>query len=268
MIGQDICGGSIGGGFVIRNTIVSLIIILMCFGCATDRGPKLTFQSGTRVGILNSLESSLTHRHITIDRIDSFEKSIDVDWKIPSFLDTLLADSLKKDGRFAVVPITSPQIQSRLMQLAEQIDSAATRRSVSRSLADFIENTAKAHDLDVIIIVQSFKGESPWKMGGNPISLQGYGLFTRSTVLGFFGVKRNWAHAYAQIRVIVFHTQPVTRIGVGQPKLSRGNLDNFKWPADIKNVPQSDLDTLRPIIEQYAEQAVKNALQDANMVSY
>lgn len=250
---------------MIRNFIAGLAIILTCFGCATDPGPKPAFQSGTRVGILNSLESTLTHRHITIDRMDSFEKSIDVDWKIPTYLDNRVADALKKDGRFTVVPIESPAIQSRLRQLGDQIDSAATRRRISRSLADFIDNTAKAHDLDVIIIVQSFKGESPWKIGSNPISLQGYGLFTRSTLLGLVGVKRNWAHPYAQIRVIVFRTQPVSRIGVGQPKLSRGNMDSFTSPADIKNVPRTELDKLRPRIETYADQAVQNALRDANM---
>jgi hypothetical protein len=252
---------------MIRNLIASLGIILTCFGCATDRGPKPTFQSGTRVGILNSLESTMTHRHITIDRMDSFEKSIDVDWKIPAYLDDRLAAALKKNGRFTVVPIVSPAIQSRLMQLGDQIDSAATRRRISRSLADFIDHTAKAHDLDVIIIVLSFKGESPWKIGSTPISLQGYGLFTRSTVLGLLGVTRNRAHAYAQFRVIIFRAQPAAGIGVGQPKMTKGNMKNFKWPADIKNVPRTELDKLRPKIEVYADEAVKNALADAHMDS-
>jgi hypothetical protein len=86
-------------------------------------------------------------------------------------------------------------------------------------------------------------------------------------VLGAVGVKRNSAHPYAQILVAVFKTRPVARIGAGRPKLTRGNMDNFNWPADIKNVPQTELDKLRPKIQEYADQAVKNALQSANLVS-
>jgi hypothetical protein len=238
----------------------------VCFYCATDPQPKPTFQDGTRIGILNSLESYLTHRHITIDRISSFTKQIKVDWDIPTYLDAQLADSLKKDKRFVVVPTQSPQVQSRLKQLSDQIGTAATRRRISQDLADFIESEAKSHDLDVIIMVQSFKGESPWKIHDDSIVLEGYGLFTRRTVFGAVGIRNSWVHPYAQIRVVVFQTQPVARIGAGRPKLTRARMDNFNWPADIKNIPQTELAKIRPRIQAYADQAVKNALQSANMV--
>jgi hypothetical protein len=45
-------------------------------------------------------------------------------------------------------------------------------------------------------------------------------------------------------------------------------MDNFNWPADIRNIPQDELDKLRPRIQQYADQAVNNALRDARMVSF
>ena len=252
---------------MIRSVIVSLLAVFLCFGCATDPGPRPTFQEGTRVGILNSLEPYLTHRHITIDRINSFTRQIKVDWDIPTYLDTQLVDSLKKDGRFAVVPLKSSKIQSRLAQLSDQIGAAANRRRISQDLVDFIENLANTRDLDVIIVVQSFKGESPWKMHDDPIVLQGYGLFTRRTVLGVIGARNSWAHPYAQIRAVVFQTRPVVRIGVGRPRLTRARMDNFNWPADIKNIPQSEMNKVRLRIQAYADQAANNALQDAHMVS-
>ena len=251
---------------MIRTLPAILLSAFLCFGCATHPGPKPSFPDGTRVGIVNSLESYLTHRHITIDRIGSFTQQIKVDWDLPAYVDTQLADSLKKDPRFAVVATQSPQVQSRLKQLSDQITAAAAGRRISQDLADFIEREAKSHDLDVIIMVQSFKGESPWKIHDDSIVLEGYGLFTRRTLFGAVGFRRNWVHPYAQILVAVFKTQPVTRIGAGRPKLTKKNMDNFNWPADIKNIPPTELDKLRPRIQEYAEQAVKNALQSANMV--
>ena len=123
-----------------RHLIVGLFAVFLCFGCATDPGPKPTFQDGTRVGIVNSLETYMTHRHITIDRINSFTKQIKVDWNMPAYLNNQIADSLKNDKRFVVVPTRSPQIQSRMKQLSNQISAAATRRSMTQDLAGFIRS--------------------------------------------------------------------------------------------------------------------------------
>lgn len=253
---------------MIRTLLTILLSAFLCFGCATHPGPKPTFQDGTRVGIVNGLESYLTHRHITIDRVDSFTKQISVNWDLPAYLNAKLTDILKTDKRFLVVVNQSSQIQSQLKQLSNQVYSAASGQRISQSLASFIEKTANAHDLDVIITVSSFQGKSPWKIGNNPILLQGYGLLTRKTVLGIVGINKNLAHPYAQILVTVFKTQPIGVIGAGRPKMAKGNMDNFKWPVDIKNIPLTELDKLRPVIMQYADQAVKNALQDANMVTF
>ena len=250
---------------MIRQFIIGLLGTFLCISCATDPGPTPTFNKGTRVGIVNSLEPYLTHRHISIGRINSFTKQIKVNWNLPALMNRKLSRSLKKDGRFVVVPIKSPQIIARQKQLSEQINSAATRRRISQNLTDFIKSTARAHELDVIIMVLSFKGESPWKIHKDPILLEGYGLFTRQTVLGVTSVRSHWVHPYAQILVAVFQTQPASRIGAGRPKLTRGRMDNFNWPAGIKNIPRAELEKLRPRIQEYADQAVKNALQSANL---
>lgn len=252
---------------MIRNISAGLVIVFLFFGCASDPQPKPDFQDGTRVGVFNSLEPYLTHRHMTIDRVNSFTQQIDVDWDIPTYLNTRLANDLKKDRRFVVVPIQAPQVQSRLQQLSAQIGVAATSRRIPQELIDFIDNQAKAHDLDVVIIVQSFRGNSRWKIHDDPIVLEGYGLFTRRTMLGAFGIRNSWVHPYAQIRLVVLTTQPVVRIGAGSPTMTRARMDNFNWPTDIRNIPESELNKIRPRIKAYADQAVKNALTGAQMIS-
>ncbi|MBT8368601.1 MAG: hypothetical protein KJP23_28240 [Deltaproteobacteria bacterium] len=252
---------------MIRPLIAGLMVVFIFFGCASDPQPKPDFQDGTRVGIFNSVESYLTHRHITIERINSFTQQIEVDWGIPTYLNTQLTDALKKDRRFVVVPIQSPQVQSRLKQLAVQIGAAANNRRIPQDLIGFIENQAETHDLDVVIIAQSFRGNSRWKIHDDPVVLEGYGLFTRRTLLGAAAIRNNWVHPYAQIRIVVIDTQPVVRIGAGSLKMTRARMDNFNWPADINNIPQSELNKIRPRIKEYADQAVKNALVGAQMIS-
>ena len=252
---------------MIRLLSAGLVVVFLFFGCASDPQPKPDFQDGTRIGIFNSLEPYVTHRHISIDRINSFVQQIDVDWDIPAYVNTQLADNLKKDRRFVVVPVQSSQIQSRLKQLSVQIGAAANNRRIAQDLIDFIESQAIAHDLDVVIIAQSFRGNSRWKIHDDPIVLEGYGLFTRRTMLGAFGIRNSWAHPYAHIRVVVLTTRPVVRIGAGSPTITRARMDNFDWPADIRNIPESELNKIHPRIKAYADQAVKNALTGILTVS-
>jgi hypothetical protein len=251
------------GGFTIRYSIVGLVAVFLFFGCASGPQPAPDFQDGTRVGIFNHLEDYLTHRHITIERVNSFERQINVDWDIPGYVNTQLTDTLKKDRRFVIVPIQSPQAQSRLKQLRDQIGAAANNKRIPPDLIDFIENQARAHDLDVVIIVQSFRGNSRWKIHDDPIVLEGYGLLTRRTMLGAFGIQNSRVHPYAQIRVVILTTQPVVRIGAGSPTMTRSSMDNFRWPADIRNIPESELNKIHPRIKAYADQAVQNALSGA-----
>jgi hypothetical protein len=178
-----------------------------------------------------------------------------------------LEDYLKSDNRFVVVPIESPPIQSRLNQLADQINAAANGRRISQNVANFIEEVAGSHDLDVIITVQSFQDESPWKIYDNPIIVQGYGLLTRQTALGAIGIRRHWVHPYAQILVVVFTTRPTAIIGSGRPSLRTRNMENVDWPADIEDISPAQLAKLRPKIEEYADQAVINALASVNFVA-
>ena len=250
-----------------RHLTAGLMVVFLFFGCASDPPPKPNFQDGTRVGVLNSVEPYLTHRHITIGRFNSFSTRIDVDWDIPAYLNAQLVDALKKDRRFVVVPIQSPQIQTRLKELAVQIGAAANNRRFPQDLAVFIESQAKAHDLNVVIIAQSFRGNSRWKIHDDPVVLEGYGLFTRRTMFGAAGIRNSWVHPYAQIRVVVIDAQSVVRIGAGSPTMTRARMDNFNWPADIRNIPKSELNKIRPRIQAYADQAIKTALTDAQMIS-
>ena len=70
-----------------RHVILSLVAILLFFGCTTGQQPKRTFQAGTRIGVVNVLEPYMTHEHVTILRVNSFSKKYEVDWNIPAYLE-------------------------------------------------------------------------------------------------------------------------------------------------------------------------------------
>ena len=251
---------------LIWRVIFSLTAAFLIISCATGQQPKPVFQAGTRIGIVNGLEPYMIHEHITFLRFDSFSKKYDVDWNIPAYLENKLEAELKNDSRYVVVPINSSRTQARLARLSDQFNYVVSQKRVSSDIVRVIENLADEHNLDVVIIVKSYRGKSPWKISKSPIVLQGYGLFTRATMPGEVGVKSSWMHAYAQIGVAVFGARPAVLFGTGTPNLKRSNDIDFEMPFNIKKIPPSVLNKLRPRIQQYADQSARKALQNANLL--
>ncbi|MEN8754176.1 MAG: hypothetical protein AB1Z18_15555 [Desulfobacterales bacterium] len=96
--------------------------------------------------------------------------------------------------------------------------------------------------------------------GDKPLELQGYGLFTKVFLIS------KQAHAYANIAAVVFKTEPLNYIGSGEPTNKKSPLKDFDLSGDLENLPQSEIDKLAPIIRKYADQAIVNALDDANLI--
>ena len=262
---------------MIRQKMIFLTIFAFLFGCATQQPPTINFTSGTRIGILNKMDASITHQHIGALRFDSFTKSYSVTWNIPHYIDDRLTQTLAKDPRYSLVllkpassakngqnlkqskPYTQALVSPGQFMAIDELDPHALSRKLKPDAARSLTALADKHNLDVIIIIQSYKAESSFKLGNTPVVVQGYGLLTSSTF-------QKHAFAYANISIAVFATRPITYIGSGRTESKVTPLDGFSRQNDMKNLPPSELDKLRTPIEKKADKAVKKALKNANLI--
>jgi hypothetical protein len=236
---------------MVRRFLAVLVIVIGVGACTTSQQketPKFNFSKGTRVGIVNILESYATHKHFSSIRVGSFTKTYEVDWDMPSTIEDELTTQLQKDPRFKIVKIRSSESFAQKMQRLGTISDP--------------------YDVQILILIGSYDGISPYKLGKEPINLQGYGLFTRMPLPGIFGsiLPFKNAYAYAQIGIVVFKAQPLGYIAAGKPSLKTRPLRDFNWKTDLKNLAKSELDKTKPQIQQYAKQSVERALKNANLI--
>ena len=92
---------------------------------------------------------------------------------------------------------------------------------VKPEVADFLKTLADKHNVDVIIVIKSFRGPSAFKIDKHPFELQGYGLFTKVFLIS------KQAHAYAKLAAVVFNTQALNYIGSGKPKNMTSPIEDF-----------------------------------------
>ena len=259
-------------------SLIIIIILVSMIACTAsqDRRTKINFSSGTRIGVINVLESYATHTHFASISTERFTKTYEVDWEMPAYVNNELMKLLQHDQRFTLLRIHHTE-SSDLNQHAEDFSNLANSDTITPQLAARLERLAEASNVDVIIFIYSYNGPSiytynapsqEFNQAKAPIWLQGYGLFTRwlnpAKLLRWLPFRG--AYPYAQIAVSVFSSQPLTWLATGKPKLTSTSLGDFDWPSDAKKLPLPELNKARPGIDKYADQALQNALQMSNLL--
>ena len=253
--------------------ILTCLLIFICFSACTTT-PKFNFPQGTRVGIINLLESYATHQNFSSFATKNFTKTYPVDWDMPAYAQGKLKMLLEKDAGFTVVEIkvSDPQTreQLRLSMIEQVILSESAPPTVPPQGARSLDKVSDPHDVEAVIVIGSYSGPSPFKSAEERLKVQGYGLFTRKLFGGIFGdfLSFRKAYAYAQIGVVVFKVQPVIYVGATRT-IAKGRplrpINDFNWEADLRNLPESELDKAKPHIQKYINDAVDKALRNANL---
>ena len=245
---------------MIRNIVLTLTTLTTVLACATAPQPKFEFPAGTRIGIVNHLERRATHRNFSSLRVGSFSKQIDVDWDIPDYIEKRLSATLKSDPRYTVIFIRPAEPLGGINQEPDLSDRTLTSRRLKPATADYLSFLSDKYEVEVLISVRSYTGPGVIKIDQHPIELQGYGLFTKQLLMS------KHAYAYAHIAVEVFKTGPLTYIGSGKPRNRKSPLSNINLAGSLKNMPRSEIEKLQPLMKEYAQQAVDNAMVNANLL--
>ena len=253
-----------------------LMICIGVFACTAT--PKYNFPQGTRVGIINLLESHVTHQNFSSFATKNFTRTYEIAWDIPAYAENQLITQLKKNSRFTVVKIkmTEPHTEKTLRaKMIEQVLlSQSSPPAIPPQGAGLLDTLSQHHNVQVVIVIGSYSGPSPYRSGETQIQVEGYGLFTRKLFSGKLGsifdglISFRKAYAYAQIGVVVYRVQPVTYLAAARA-IRKGRplrpVNDFNWDANIRNLPATELNKTKHPIEEYINGAIKRALQNANL---
>ena len=249
-----------------RSIVVYLstvILLLGCISCTTT--PKYEYSHGTRIGIVNLLGDRATHYHYSSARIDGFTKKYDVDWELPEYVTDRITKILQKEGRYTIIEMEKPDIEDLRAFQRGKYDPTDPAAKNKPEWANQLNSLAGRHDLDVILVVYSYKGPSLHNIGSHRVDLEGYGVFSRWVIpLKLLPFKN--AYSYAQIKVAVYKGSPVELIATGRSKSKQTKIKNFDWSHGPRNVPVSEINKAWPGVRKYAQKSIKRALRYADLI--
>lgn len=228
----------------------STLVVPMAWGA-----DGLVLPAGARVGIIVMMPTDVTHYHVGKVQSGSFMRTYRVQWPASEVVDDPIANQLKSAGFEPVFLDPSEQLRR---QSRSWIIATPQATKLPNAAMEEIERIVTAESLKALIIVAPGPNNNPESVQGNrlrrlPAYVQGWGFSTSDEAGGI-------------AKPIVFNLAQMLLIGkVGNtPELYFREWGggfvyewvNFEPGPDIKALQQTEVDKLRPVIQDVLQRQI------------
>ena len=221
-------------------------LLMTCSAAAWGKDtPALTLSRGAKVGVVTLLDPEITHYHSSNKLQDSYLKTLTVSWAV----DALFFDAVKQritQMGLEAVPVAPSDALARARQ--EFFIEGSVSRGLSAACADEFTRMAASNHVDAFVVLVPGLNDAEHAGSGRrkdlPDYLRGWGFMTRQ-------------EEPAGKPAVFNMTQVLLVSGTGGTALLRGRewggqyadiWSTFTPAADLKDLPDTTLDTLKPIL--------------------
>ncbi len=225
--------------------------------------PAMTLSKGARIGVVNLLDPEVTQYHAGNKIEDSFLKTHPVQWDVEALFVDAVKQRISQMGLEAVAVAPSQGLQRGRQEFF--IDGSVAK-GLPKACADEFTQMAGANHVDAFIVLAPGLNDSAHAGGARrkemPDYLHGWGFVTKG-----------WE---ADAKPGVFNMTDVLLVsGTGGTALLRARewggeyadtWSAYTRPADLKEVPDAELDTLKPILSGLIERQSGRVLDHIDVV--
>jgi hypothetical protein len=224
----------------------SFLAVSSVFGISAW-GADVALPAGARVGIIVMMPTDVTHYHVGKSPAQSFMRTYKVEWPASEVVDDPLAGQLKGAGFEPVFLDPTEQLRRSRQQW---LISTAQADKLPRAAMEEIDRITAAENLQALVIVAPGPNNNPESVQGNrlrrlPAYVQGWGFSTSDEAGG-------------TTKPVVFNLTQMLLIGRTGNEAEMSFREwgggfvyewaNFDPGADLKSLPQSEIDKFRPVI--------------------
>jgi hypothetical protein len=235
-------------GFLAACILAASAVIGMAVSPSAWAAGELELPAGARVGIIVMMPTDVTHYHVGKTPSASFMRTYKVEWPASEVVDDPLAGELKNAG-FEPVFLDPTELLRRQRQ--QWIISTTRDARLPNAAMSEIDRIITAENLKALVIVTPGPNDNPESVAGNrlrrlPAYVQGWGFSTSDEQGG-------------TTKPVVFNLTQMLLIGKTgrEAQLSFrewGGGYVYEWSdfdpgADLKALPQTEIDKFRPVIE-------------------
>ncbi len=223
---------------------VALLLTWSAAASSKEATPALTLSKGARIGVVTLLDPEVRHYHASNNIQDSFLKTLPVQWAVDAmFFDAVKQRLTQMDLEVVAVTPSDGLLRGR----QEFFVDGSVSRGLSGPCADEFTRMAAADHVDAFVVLVPGVNDSGHAGSARrkdlPDYLRGWGFMTK-------------AEQPAAPPPVFNMTQVLLVSGTGGTALLRarewggGYADTWSAytpPPDLKNIPDTALDSLKPI---------------------
>jgi hypothetical protein len=225
---------------LMTRLVLGACLVMVC-SLALGRDPTpLPLQEGERVGIVNLMDSEVTHLHNAKVLVQGFLKTLPVDWPLDAMLDDAVIEPLTHLG---LIPVTLEPGDALIRNLDDFFGSNSVAKGLPRQVAGEFAALAASEHVDALIVLAP--GPNNSSQGavrkGLPDDVRGWGFVTDD------GTEKPFIFNITQLLLI-----SVTPDGATLRAREWGGNYADEWvdyrpPPDLKHLPPDELEKLQPL---------------------
>lgn len=224
---------------------------------------SLTLAKGSRVGVVNLLDPEVTHYHEARAIKDSFLKTRTVGWPIDSMLTDAVKDRLTQLG---LVPVPLGMTEALDRGREDCFLNAALHKGLPKQCSPPFAQLAGAQHVDALIVLGPGLNNSTHAGGARrkdlPEYLRGWGFVT-----GEEGAVKPMLFNMTEMLLLGLTPQGATLSGREWGGAYALDWSAFTPPADLKAIPEQQLNDLQPLFATILSQQASKLLEHLDVAN-
>jgi hypothetical protein len=209
---------------------------------------KLSLAPGARIGVIDLMNTDVTHYHAARAAMNSFMRTYKVEWSLATQLEQPLAERIRAAG-YLPVPIEASDLLRRNRQ--DWLVTTTRAQRLAKGCAEELARIAAEQQVAALVIVAQGTNASPELVQGNrlrqiPAYIQGWGFSTVEDAAG--DVAKPMIFNLLQLVLV-----EITPEGARLRHREWGGRYLYEWstfvaPPDMRVLPDEEVQKLQPLL--------------------
>jgi len=245
------------------RALLCLAALALATAPAPARAPEnLALAAGARVGVVNLLDPDVTHFHAARQVQDSYLKTYTLDWPVGALLVAAVSDQLKQMG-LATVAVEAGEELRRARE--DCFLNASLVKSVPKDCARLYAQLAATQRLDALIVLGPGLNDGTHAGGTRHRDLPEY-LRGWCFVSGAGGAGEAPALLSLTEMLLLGVSAQGTQLAARQWGGNGHSWTGYQAPADLKAIPDAQLEQLRPLFAAMLKEQATALLTHVSVV--
>jgi hypothetical protein len=222
---------------------------------------KLSLPPGARIGVVDLMNTDVTHYHAARAATNSFMRTYKVEWQLAMQIEQPLAERIRAAG-YLPVPIEASDLLRRNRQ--DWFVSTTRAPRLAKACAEELGRIAAEQQLAAIVIIAQGTNSSPEAVQGNrlrqiPSYIQGWGFSTVEDMAG--DAAKPMIFNLLQLVLV-----EITPEGARMRHREWGGRFLYEWttfvpPPDMRSLPDSEVQKLQPLLSDVFSRQVNRLFE-------